>query len=69
MAKVKFNVKAVDKDTQVVYPVSADFVEVPAAFASRLKALQKASEFHKNSFEFQDGRTKEAKKEVKKEAK
>ena len=69
MAKVKFNVKAVDRDTQVVYPVSADFVDVSDAFASRLKALQKASEFHKDSFEFQDGRTKEAKKEVKKEDK
>lgn len=69
MAKVKFNVKAVDRDTQVVYPVSAEFVDVSDAFADRLKALQKASDLHKNSFEFQDGRTKEAKKEVKKEAK
>lgn len=66
MAKVKFNVKAVDRDTQVVYPVSADFVDVSDAFASRLKALQKASEFHKDSFEFKEEPKKEVKKEPKK---
>ena len=66
MAKVKFNVKAVDKDTQSVYPVSAGFVDVSDAFASRLKALQKASEFHKDSFEFQVQGKAEEKKPVKK---
>lgn len=66
MAKVKFNVKAVDKDTQKVYPASAEFVDVSDAFADRLKALQKSSDLHKNSFEFQEEPKKEVKKEVKK---
>ena len=66
MAKVKFNVKAVDKATQTVYPASADFVDVSDAFSSRLKALQKASEFHKDSFEFQVQEKAEEKKPVKK---
>lgn len=53
MAKVKFNVKAKDRDTQKVFPASAEFVEVTDAFAKRIKALMEKDKNHAKSFEFE----------------
>ncbi len=53
MAKVKFNVKALDRDTKTVYPISDEFVEVTDAFAKRIKALMEVDKNHAKSFEFE----------------
>lgn len=65
MAKVKFNVKALDRDTKTVYPVSDEFVGVTDAFAKRIKALMAVDKNHAKSFEFEVEKPKATK--VKKE--
>jgi len=63
MAKVKFNVKAKDRDTQKVYPASDEFVEVTDAFARRIKALMEVDKRHAKSFEFEKEKPAKAKQE------
>lgn len=58
MAKVKFNIKTLDKSSGVMFEPSNEFVEVSEAFAKRLKAIQMI-EANKNAYEW------EAEKEVK----
>ena len=67
MAKVKFNVKAKDRDTQKVYPASDEFVEVTDAFAKRIKSLMEVDKNHAKSFEFE--KVKEVKAKATKEEK
>lgn len=56
MAKVKFKMNTLDKDTGVLYPMSDEFVDVSDAFAERLKG--------KEHFEFEQPKAK-VKEEVK----
>lgn len=61
MAKVKFNVKALDRDTAKVYPVSDEFVEVTDAFAKRLKVLIDSDKSLAKSYEFEQDKESKAK--------
>lgn len=40
MAKVKFNIRTLDKATGVIHEPSNEFVEVSEAFAKRIKEIQ-----------------------------
>lgn len=53
MAKVKFKVRSLDRDTKQVYPASDEFVEVTSAFAERIKKLQAENKDAKGWFEFE----------------
>ena len=64
MAKVKFNIKSYDRDTQITYPAVDDFVDVSDAFAKRIKDYQEADpKNRKDWFEFEPEKPVKSKKE------
>lgn len=46
--EVKFNVSTLDKDTNILYPASDEFVSVSDAFAERLKATKRTDDYEFN---------------------
>lgn len=60
MAKVKFNIKTLDKATGVIHEPSNAFVEVSEAFAKRIKEIQSVKGNEKG-YEFEDIKPKTSK--------
>ena len=52
MAKVKFNIKTLDKSSGKMFEPSNEFVEVSEAFAKRIKEIMK-NKFNAKGYEFE----------------